>query len=109
MTATGWALAIAVVAAFFGVMVAIVVVGKLTGGARRGVPPARPEWRPDAPAQFTGAPPYPPSTPWYPSPAVVALLAQGNKLGAIKQYRLETGAGLAEAKKAVEGFQRGMR
>ena len=37
------------------------------------------------------------------SAAVQAELAQGNTIGAIKQYRAETGAGLAEAKAAIEG------
>jgi Ribosomal protein L7/L12 C-terminal domain len=35
-------------------------------------------------------------------PGVVAELEQGNKIKAIKTYREQTGAGLAEAKAAVE-------
>ena len=37
-----------------------------------------------------------------PSDEVLALLAAGRKIDAIKRHRLETGAGLAEAKQAVE-------
>jgi ribosomal protein L7/L12 len=36
------------------------------------------------------------------SPAVLALAQQGNKIAAIKQYREETGAGLREAKDAID-------
>ena len=36
-----------------------------------------------------------------------ALLAAGRKIEAIKQYRAATGVGLAEAKDAVEGLERG--
>jgi ribosomal protein L7/L12 len=36
-----------------------------------------------------------------------ALLAAGQKIEAIKRYRQETGAGLAEAKEVVEALQRG--
>jgi ribosomal protein L7/L12 len=38
---------------------------------------------------------------------VRALLAEGRKIGAIKAYREETGAGLKEAKDAVEAIERG--
>lgn len=38
------------------------------------------------------------------SPAVQQELAAGNTIGAIKQYREETGVGLAEAKAAIDGF-----
>lgn len=38
--------------------------------------------------------------------AVVALLRAGNVIGAIKQYRTETGLGLKEAKDAVEAIAR---
>ena len=36
-----------------------------------------------------------------------ALMAAGRKIEAIKQYRAATGAGLAEAKDAVEALERG--
>jgi hypothetical protein len=36
-------------------------------------------------------------------PGVAELLAEGRKIDAIKLYRARTGAGLAEAKAAVEG------
>lgn len=36
------------------------------------------------------------------SAAVLALVRDGNKIGAIKQYREETGVGLKEAKDAVD-------
>jgi len=36
-----------------------------------------------------------------------ALLAAGRKIEAIKQYRVATGAGLADAKNAVEALERG--
>ena len=36
---------------------------------------------------------------------VVALARAGNMIGAIKEYRTLTGAGLAEAKKAVEAIR----
>ena len=36
------------------------------------------------------------------SAAVLDLVRSGNKIGAIKQYREETGVGLREAKDAVE-------
>jgi ribosomal protein L7/L12 len=42
-----------------------------------------------------------------PSPQVRALLQAGKKIEAIKQYRTETGAGLLEAKNAVEALERG--
>jgi ribosomal protein L7/L12 len=35
------------------------------------------------------------------SPTVQELIASGNAIGAIKQYRAETGVGLAEAKAAL--------
>jgi large subunit ribosomal protein L7/L12 len=35
------------------------------------------------------------------------LLAEGRKIDAIKRYREQTGAGLAEAKQAVEALERG--
>lgn len=38
---------------------------------------------------------------------VRALLAEGRKIAAIKRYREATGAGLAEAKEAVEALERG--
>jgi large subunit ribosomal protein L7/L12 len=38
------------------------------------------------------------------SPAVMELVQQGNKIGAIKQYREETGVGLKEAKDAIDKF-----
>ncbi|OBK40443.1 hypothetical protein A5658_21915 [Mycobacterium sp. 1245111.1] len=37
--------------------------------------------------------------------AVVALARSGNMIAAIKEYRELTGAGLAEAKKAVEAIR----
>ena len=37
--------------------------------------------------------------------AVVELARAGNLIGAIKEYRTLTGAGLAEAKKAVEAIR----
>lgn len=37
--------------------------------------------------------------------AVVALARAGNMIAAIKEYRRITGAGLAEAKKAVEAMR----
>src|SRR5262249_22145957 len=36
-----------------------------------------------------------------------SLLSQGNKIGAIKLYRAHTGAGLADAKSAVELIEKG--
>lgn len=41
--------------------------------------------------------------------AVRSLLAQGQKIAAIKLYREQTGTGLAEAKNAVERIERGER
>ncbi len=38
-------------------------------------------------------------------PAVVELARRGNLIAAIKEYRTLTGAGLAEAKKAVEDIR----
>ena len=38
-------------------------------------------------------------------PAVVALARAGNMIAAIKEYRSITGAGLAEAKEAVEAMR----
>jgi large subunit ribosomal protein L7/L12 len=40
---------------------------------------------------------------------VLSLLAQGQKIGAIKVYRQATGVGLAAAKDAVEALERGQR
>jgi large subunit ribosomal protein L7/L12 len=51
----------------------------------------------------------PESTVGSPSAAVLAFLDQGRKIEAIKQYRVETGAGLKDAKEAVEAFERGHR
>jgi ribosomal protein L7/L12 len=42
------------------------------------------------------------SEPESPLSEVIAQLEQGNKIQAIKMYREQTGAGLAEAKSAVE-------
>jgi len=39
--------------------------------------------------------------------AITALVRQGNKIGAIKLYREQTGIGLKEAKDAVEALERG--
>jgi ribosomal protein L7/L12 len=47
------------------------------------------------------------SGPGEPSAQVVALLNAGKKIDAIRAYRSETGAGLAEAKEAVEALERG--
>ncbi|TDE94816.1 hypothetical protein EXU48_08445 [Occultella glacieicola] len=41
-----------------------------------------------------------------PSSRVADLLARGKKIEAIKAYREETGAGLKEAKDAVDRFER---
>jgi large subunit ribosomal protein L7/L12 len=38
------------------------------------------------------------------SSAVLALVQQGNKIGAIKQYREETGCGLKEAKDVIDAL-----
>ena len=38
---------------------------------------------------------------------VLSLLEEGNKIGAIKRFREETGAGLKQAKDAVEAIERG--
>jgi ribosomal protein L7/L12 len=35
---------------------------------------------------------------------VLDLVRQGNKIGAIKQYREETGLGLREAKDVIDGL-----
>jgi large subunit ribosomal protein L7/L12 len=40
---------------------------------------------------------------------VFSLMAQGQKIGAIKLYRETTGLGLKEAKEAVEAIERGAR
>ena len=50
------------------------------------------------------------STPGQPSEvsaAVLGFIEAGKKIEAIKQYRLETGVGLREAKDAVEELERG--
>jgi ribosomal protein L7/L12 len=44
-----------------------------------------------------------------PSAQVLALLNAGKKIDAIRVYRTETGAGLAEAKAAVEALERGQQ
>jgi ribosomal protein L7/L12 len=41
-----------------------------------------------------------------PSQAVMQYLAAGKKIQAIKQYRIETGAGLKEAKDAIDELDR---
>jgi ribosomal protein L7/L12 len=41
-------------------------------------------------------------------PEILRLVAAGNKVGAIKAYRDATGAGLREAKEAVEQLGRGV-
>jgi ribosomal protein L7/L12 len=43
------------------------------------------------------------------SAGVMDLLRAGKKIEAIKQYRIETGAGLLEAKEAVESLERSMQ
>jgi ribosomal protein L7/L12 len=40
------------------------------------------------------------------SAAVRGLLDQGNKIGAIQQYREETGAGLLEAKQLIDSLSK---
>ena len=40
---------------------------------------------------------------------ITMLLEQGNKIGAIKAFREQTGSGLREAKDAVEAIEREMR
>ena len=45
-----------------------------------------------------------PDTETTPEEAIRAALARGNKIEAIRLYRAATGAGLAEAKRAVEGI-----
>lgn len=40
---------------------------------------------------------------------IVSLLARGQKIEAIKQYRVYTGSGLKEAKEAVESIERSQR
>jgi ribosomal protein L7/L12 len=50
-----------------------------------------------------------PLTASQPSAEVVAFINAGKKIQAIKQYRMETGVGLKEAKDAVEAFERGQR
>jgi ribosomal protein L7/L12 len=40
------------------------------------------------------------------SAAVRSLLEQGNKIGAIQQYRDETGAGLLEAKQLIDSLSK---
>ena len=55
-------------------------------------------------------PPFgPPSAFGQPSVRVVDLINGGRKIEAIKEYRMETGAGLKEAKDAVEAYERGSR
>lgn len=39
------------------------------------------------------------------SPEVIALIQGGDDLRAIQQYRQETGAGLAEAKDAIDAYK----
>jgi len=70
---------------------------------------ARLERRVDDIAATVGLPPDALSTAAHPSAQVLALIDGGNKIGAIKQYRTETGSGLREAKEAVEAFERGQR
>lgn len=43
------------------------------------------------------------------TPEIRALVAQGKKIPAIKAYRIETGAGLKEAKEAIDAFAAGRR
>jgi ribosomal protein L7/L12 len=55
--------------------------------------------------RVNAAPPIPMAkTPGGFSPAVLALVQRGNKIGAIKQYREETGLGLREAKDAIDSL-----
>jgi hypothetical protein len=65
---------------------------------------------PDVPPQPHPAQPLPPSSPRPPPPPelgdVVALMAQGRKIQAIKVYRERTGVGLKQAKDAVEELAR---
>jgi ribosomal protein L7/L12 len=52
------------------------------------------------------APDVPPAPPQpQVDPEIQRLLRDGNKIGAIKRYRENTGAGLAEAKLAVEDIE----
>jgi large subunit ribosomal protein L7/L12 len=63
-----------------------------------------------APATMAaGATALTPGQPSEVSDAVLGFIQAGKKIDAIKQYRLETGVGLKEAKDAVEGFERGGR
>jgi hypothetical protein len=55
--------------------------------------------------RVSGTPPMPTmSGPSGFSPAVLDLVQQGNKIGAIKQYREETGVGLKQAKDAIDSL-----
>ncbi len=56
----------------------------------------------DAIMKHLGLPEPPTSHPGALSPPVAALVAAGRKIDAIRLYRQETGAGLKEAKAAVE-------
>jgi hypothetical protein len=49
--------------------------------------------------------PFDKSNPTGMPPAVIELARAGNVIAAIKEYRQLTGAGLAEAKKAVENIR----
>jgi len=42
---------------------------------------------------------------WTASPTVIAFLRKGDKLGAIRAFREETGAGLKDAKNFIESLQ----
>jgi len=55
--------------------------------------------------QHNGIEPPPEPDPNRPSDQVMSLIAQGKKIDAIAQLREETGLGLADAKRVVEGFQ----
>jgi ribosomal protein L7/L12 len=50
----------------------------------------------------------PPETAPAVDPVYQSLLSSGNKIEAIKRYREQTGAGLAEAKHHVEEMERGL-
>jgi ribosomal protein L7/L12 len=99
---------VALVLSICAVAMALLAVARAGAGGSEAITAirlARIEHRLEEVARFAGAPGEPvpsPSTAGRPSQLVLDLLADGRKIEAIKQYRIETHAGLKEAKDAVE-------
>lgn len=84
----------------------IVIIGRVAGFARSDDSVARSNARKlDAIIKYMNIPAPPVSRPGLLTEAVQAAIDRGEKIHAIKLYRAETGAGLKEAKDAIDSYR----